>query len=609
MTDTQKPTPPGSGNGNCPPGGTAPCPPGSVTHPITMRVVFDNGTSSWASDPALTFLNVSNMETTDNLPGGFVSNADGSADVDNFKVDINDPQATGSSLPAAKVKLEAMKPGPAGFVPFAPPRVLQVECQQVEGASNTPTNRFRSKYLRLVTDTVDLHSSPTQCLLADWDPSEPAVEILDQIVRVTYDASDGSQIVQDLPIGNPANQRRIRLALHVVRGTPGVAGSGNVTVADAQTRVQKWFRRSYAQAEAAPILTAAVNEVDPPRNMLVVANNSGANATGNANNFTRFFIRDIAGVTYTVQAGDSISLIANRHQGASWQTIYNHARNAGFRALRPNPNVIEVGDRIFIPASGGRVAVVYSPSANDSPGTTAGALLARINTATELAASSFVNAPRPGDPRGSVDILVRTTAGALVTLEDELSNDTTQTLTIARVAITPFLVSGNNIAGGFSSHNIGSPEQRSLVRNYRAANNQLEAFVLDTIRYDDPPTTFIRGRSCIPMSFSPAAQQTNLPLRYSIYMAGNTMGPCTNTPAGDSSDQNPFTFPHEAGHAIMDVFHATLNNQFMRSGTSGTNAVNASKRIYDSNVNFPGVGNVNQITRLRTLGNSVLAGW
>jgi len=59
--------------------------------------------------------------------------------------------------------------------------------------------------------------------------------------------------------------------------------------------------------------------------------------------------------TYTVRRGDSLSRIAWSHGFRSWQEIYNHPSNAGFKRLRPNPNLIFPGDIINIPgaAAGG----------------------------------------------------------------------------------------------------------------------------------------------------------------------------------------------------------------------------------------------------------------
>ena len=55
---------------------------------------------------------------------------------------------------------------------------------------------------------------------------------------------------------------------------------------------------------------------------------------------------------YTVQRGDSLSLIARRFHVPRWQTIYNHPLNADFKRRRPNPNLIYPGDVDFVPNGG-----------------------------------------------------------------------------------------------------------------------------------------------------------------------------------------------------------------------------------------------------------------
>jgi hypothetical protein len=52
---------------------------------------------------------------------------------------------------------------------------------------------------------------------------------------------------------------------------------------------------------------------------------------------------------HTVEQGECLSSIAKEFGFSDWRTIYNHAQNADFRRLRPNPNLIFPGDRIFIP--------------------------------------------------------------------------------------------------------------------------------------------------------------------------------------------------------------------------------------------------------------------
>lgn len=52
---------------------------------------------------------------------------------------------------------------------------------------------------------------------------------------------------------------------------------------------------------------------------------------------------------YTVQPGDHLSKIAQRHQYPSWRVIYYHPDNAEFRRRRPNPHLIQPGDVLVLP--------------------------------------------------------------------------------------------------------------------------------------------------------------------------------------------------------------------------------------------------------------------
>lgn len=52
---------------------------------------------------------------------------------------------------------------------------------------------------------------------------------------------------------------------------------------------------------------------------------------------------------YTVKQGDCLSSIARDHGFTRWRTIYDHANNAAFRQLRPDPNLIYPGDVLYIP--------------------------------------------------------------------------------------------------------------------------------------------------------------------------------------------------------------------------------------------------------------------
>ena len=81
---------------------------------------------------------------------------------------------------------------------------------------------------------------------------------------------------------------------------------------------------------------------------------------------------------YTVAQGDCLSSIALHHGYADWRKIYNHADNADFRRLRPNPNCIYPGDSIYIPETDTR-----TESAPSAIGPSSRSIVRRLSSASE----------------------------------------------------------------------------------------------------------------------------------------------------------------------------------------------------------------------------------
>ena len=52
---------------------------------------------------------------------------------------------------------------------------------------------------------------------------------------------------------------------------------------------------------------------------------------------------------YTVERGDYLALIARKFGIFDWRTVYEHPANEQFRKKRPDPNLLQVGDVVFIP--------------------------------------------------------------------------------------------------------------------------------------------------------------------------------------------------------------------------------------------------------------------
>lgn len=56
-----------------------------------------------------------------------------------------------------------------------------------------------------------------------------------------------------------------------------------------------------------------------------------------------------SGRTVRVRRGDTLSSLAAKHGLPSWKVIFDHPENEEFRRLRPDPNLIEPGDTVWIP--------------------------------------------------------------------------------------------------------------------------------------------------------------------------------------------------------------------------------------------------------------------
>ncbi len=63
-------------------------------------------------------------------------------------------------------------------------------------------------------------------------------------------------------------------------------------------------------------------------------------------------------IEYTVAANDSLSIIAGNHGIGAWRALYDHRYNAAFKTLRPDPNVIEPGDKLWIPREIARIRIL-----------------------------------------------------------------------------------------------------------------------------------------------------------------------------------------------------------------------------------------------------------
>ena len=517
---------------------------------VSIRFVHGSRNRPYLDDLTLAALEISNYESNlagtngrKALPIGFGFNADGDADPDTFKVEVVDPAAGGS----VNAVLHALKPvyKADGTVDHneefsgaqAASRKVDVVCKKVSSGV-----AFRSRYLRLVSDEADQATVPTQTLLvtdiADGlgtglPADNDTVEILDQQVRASYSVNrcpGGKKctVTAQVPVG--VNRSRIKLVFHAFRSAPGAAGGVNgVTNQMLQRRAFRWFRRAYAQASMAPKLVAPrVEFVDPPPdNMLVVCQDHGRFSSG--------FNGALAQSTLSF----TLSVPPPHPAGGP-----------------PDPVVSVPLTPLLTPKQIGDLVVAALPAG--------------------FSGSTFENARAFNAVNGSCDVIITRTDGTRVMIINETTDDTSATVTVARVNM-------NNVndADNFNTLIPTTAEFRRVIRAAPGAADQLDCYVIGRFA-----NFGLRGRAFVPAGDLAAAFQPPDPLRFAAIMATSS----NSGPVLDGGDNLPFTFPHEAGHVLNDAFHTDAADpngptQLMSgTGTSVANAVNATKRICDGPV-------------------------
>jgi hypothetical protein len=530
--------------------------------PVSIRFVHGSATKPFAADDTLPNLNISNFVTTQGgtggtqaFPSGYGFNAVGDADLDAFKVEVVDPQGGGS----AQVLLEALQPvyqqdsstqvlTATSWVLFQGAeyarRKLQVTCNPAN------STRFRSPYLRLVVDddagNSDQQALPAQTLLitdmADGlgtgGPSDnDSLEILDQQVRASYvitrcPAPPPNQcaVTAQVPIGD--SRQRIPIVIHVFRANvgDGDTGLGGITEAMVRKRAGRWFRRVYAQAGLAPALTSPeVEFLDPPEdNMLVLSNETGAASTG------------FSTLSFTLSTSP------------------------------PAPAGSPPDPVVSIPLN-----------LNLSPATVGSMIQGALPDGYQ--AQIFTNSAAFNATGGSCDVLITRTDGTRVSIQNETSNDATLTVTVARVNLAAVAMSTGDDARDNNILLCSTPEQRRVVRSSPGTGSRLDFYVVGdltgpTVTPGAQPDSIARGVAMLVGQDLSAPYASVAPIQWGALLTTRVM---------DDTDNNPFSFPHEAGHVLLDTFHAHSGDplersQLMRNGTSVTNDVSGSKRLCDT---------------------------
>jgi hypothetical protein len=502
-----------------------------------------------AGDATLDHVDVSNYPTNkagrhEDKPftADFGFDADADADPDTFKVELVTPDG-GASI---TVQLEALKPvyGDDGKVvrhePFdGAARRKQIELRPVKGDAK----RFRSRYLRLVTDEVDEVAVPEQTLLtstiADGRGGEAdRVEILDQRVRASYTlpgckAKLPCTVIAEVEVGH--DRMRIRMALHVFRATPGGPWVDGLTEQMVRQRVLKWVRRVYAQANLSPKLDPMIEVLDPPwPNMISIGQTDGARTAGAAG--------EPALLSFTLgsRAVDPV-----------------HAPRVVV-PLAPGMTPVEVGAAIVAALPEGYVGTAY-----ENP-----------RKKFRRDAHGFLEHPKGGIGEPSCDVLITRTDGATTVIRSEATSD------LALKAPGNFVVARVDLARVDDSDDLNeghTPDMRRILRSGTTSDDRIDVFVIDRFAGTAHGWSLTDGRSL------PADMRLAPPLRRCIIVACNS----EQGKLMDASDNKPFTLAHEVGHVLSDRGHTDPPTELMHNGGSKAHdSVGDAKRICDDPVRF-----------------------
>lgn len=513
----------------------------------SVHIVDDGGRPRTEFARALDVLEVSNLVTTSQLPAGHLQ---ASTDRDNFKIEVVDTGERGNRIPPDRTVVEILRPalnpdgtfqtdaaGNTVFVPFAPPRRITggVDLRRVPG-----TNKFRSRYFRLVSDQEDFRVRDGRTLLADHDPADLRVEILDQLVRVTYTTSGGEPLRAEARVGR--DELRFRLSVNVLRRAPGGALVNGLTLDEVRRHVLKWVRRTYAQCSMAPKLVdffplpagtpagatrtdpalVGVREIDPPENLVTLLNRNRNTARANER------------IRFRAQAGPR-----------DVRVDFTTPAAAGARTPR------EIADECAAQLRAGGF---------------------EVDVADNARATNFSR---------SCDLLIRDPDGNRVTISEERV-----TPAGARTRILVGRVRPDRLAVPSQGFNWdqGTSHVRALVRNYRkvtpfgAGEDRIDAFVAGRFDTTDLGVAWSRSaaRSAI---FRPVH-----PLRGTVCVVGRFMHAAVGEAAA-APEQQVHVLDHECGHVLLDMVHFNgFNVQLMTNAGAAPaqrNNVFESKRMAD----------------------------
>lgn len=544
-----------------------------------IRLVHGSPSLPAHRDASLAHLGISNYHTKQAGTTGlapFTSaygfDADADADPDTFKVEVLSPDGGGS----IKVTLEALKPvyAPDGSVSkhelftgaAYSARRLEADCQLVQGS----TRRYRSRYLRLVVDETETAALPDQTLLvtdmADGlNGDADRVEILDQRIRASYP-------LPRCPVAG-ADRCTVRCEIPIGKDPQRIRMAIHV----------------YRDASGVPV-----------------------------GGLTEQMVRKRVGKWFRrlyAQANMSVKLDGPQVQfldppPADMITI---SQNSGALASGVSGAGTPSSIRFELATPPGAASlpvhtVTISLVAGQTPTAVGNAIRAALPV--DYSAKITTNAPAFSASNGSCDVIIDHTSGIPVMIQAEKCDDSRLTVDVPRIGLSAV----NSQYPGYPNIVANSLEFRRIIRGAESLDSRLDVYVVGGFS-----SSTLLGRAFLPYSALNARFQPTPGLRWALVLRADTM---------NASDQYPTVLAHEAGHILLDAYHAdpsdaNSSTELMWNTASATMSVSIERRIQDSPVTVkyqildprqPTVGAVKvqaitPVDRLSTNASAALEGW
>lgn len=546
--------------------------------PPQIRFVHGSPTIPYKDDVTLDHLEISTYITDKggaadgdaDLPGEKFCefNQIGHQDEDTFKVEVFDPANNDKEIdliveallpvlaPDGTVKDHKFFDGTVGDATTERgKRSLQVKAKKV---GQTNTMRFRSPYLRLVVDEADKNGTVDPLPAGTFDEKTKNKPRPKQTILVTdmVDTDDKIEILDQLI------EARFEFKNCAQTGDKKCAARVRLSVGEDRKRVKVFVHILRRQIGSNPVVTPA--------------------------NARRRVLKWIRRIMAQASIGPQLLDVKEVDPFENFLSVSNPAQKAAAGA----GGRLAAGDGdlgFTISATGQPTQVVgpIKPPKDQSAFATADQL-AKLVTAP-YSAKAFPVPIRSNDSRACADILVRGPAGANVVLSAIVSTDTGQTLQAIRLNPFPAVIFETDNFNTF----LGTVHQRAICRNYDTGDDRVDLFVIDKMDQDSRGEAMLRGRE-----LAKAGHQGESGVFLSVFMARRCM---------DGTDADPIVLPHELGHTVADVFHATPTHQMMNGEVTGNVAVGANKRIRDAGVGYGGTTKkINLHERYRTEGAVVL---